>query len=155
MKGNFFKNIINAKNKNKHGDHDDDHGDYNDSNEEEESPRTRPKRLALFDLMNTRMSLGMTGHFAGGVPIEKIPKAMFIMLLVLLYIANTHFADKTVRKIEKLKKEVEDLRADYMTMKASLMFESKQSEVARKMTTIGVGESSEPPFYVEAEKDGN
>jgi outer membrane murein-binding lipoprotein Lpp len=37
---------------------------------------------------------------------------------------------RATRKIDKLQTEVEDLRADYTTLKADIMYASKQSEVA-------------------------
>jgi hypothetical protein len=48
--------------------------------------------------------------------------------------------------------EVEDLRADYTTLKADLMFASKQSEVAKKVKIYGLKESLTPPFKVVVEK---
>jgi hypothetical protein len=39
------------------------------------------------------------------------------MALAILYISNTHYAEKTVRKISNIQAEVEDLRADYTTLK--------------------------------------
>ena len=66
----------------------------------------------------------------------------------MIYIGNTHYAEQTVRKIDVVQVEVEDLRADYTTLKADLMFGSKQSEVARKVRPFGLKESLTPPFKV-------
>ena len=74
------------------------------------------------------------------------------MVLGLLYISNTHYAEKTVRKINAMQTEVEDLRADYTTMKADLMYASKQSEVARKVNAYGLKETLKPPFKVVVKK---
>ena len=74
------------------------------------------------------------------------------MVLGLLYISNTHYAEKTVRRISAVQAEVEDLRADYTTLKSDLMFASKQSEVARKVKALGLKESLKPPYKVEVEE---
>ena len=74
------------------------------------------------------------------------------MALSLFYIGNTHYAEKTVRKINNVQAEVEDLRADYTTMKSDLMFASKQSEVAKKVKVFGLEESLEPPHKIVVEK---
>lgn len=103
-----------------------------------------PKRGSLFTLLNK--VFGMEKVFEDGIPMEKVNKAVFLSVLALLYIFNSHLADKTVRRIDKLKKEVEDLRADYITLKASYMFDSKQSEVAKKVEHMGLVESKRPPF---------
>ena len=68
--------------------------------------------------------------------------------MMMLYIANAHYADGLVRKTNKLNAEVNDLRADYTTLKADLMFKSKQSEVAKQVSSIGLEESTEPPIKI-------
>ena len=60
--------------------------------------------------------------------------------------------DKLVRKIAKMKVEVNDLRADYTTLKAELMFKSKQSEVAKEVQSIGLEESMVPPQKIDLEE---
>ena len=74
------------------------------------------------------------------------------MLIGLLYIGNTHYSEKTVRRIDHAQSEVEDLRADYTTLKSDLMYASKQSEVARKVKIIGLKESLNPPTKVAIEE---
>jgi hypothetical protein len=92
--------------------------------------------------------LKLEHYFEEGFPTQYLPKILFVMLLGLLYIGNTHYAEKAVRKINSIQAEVEDLRADYTTMKSDLMFASKQSEVARKVKAYGLKESLTPPFKV-------
>ena len=74
------------------------------------------------------------------------------MMLLILYIGNTHHAEKTTRAINRAQSEVEDLRADYTTLKADVMFASKQSEVARRVREMGLRESLNPPFKIVVEK---
>jgi hypothetical protein len=96
--------------------------------------------------------LKLESYFEEGFPVQHLPKIIFAMALGLFYIGNTHYAEKTVRKINHVQTEVEDLRADYTTMKSDLMFASKQSEVARKVKQFGLAESLNPPFKVVVEK---
>lgn len=103
----------------------------------------------LFSGIERRLKL--ENYFEEGFPVQYLPKILFVMALVLLYISNTHYAEKTVRRIEQVQSEVEDLRADYTTLKSDLMFASKQSEVARKVRAIGLRESIQPPTRVIAE----
>lgn len=91
-------------------------------------------------------------YFEEGFPVQYVPKILFVMVLGLLYIGNTHHAEKTVRKINNIEAEVEDLRADYTTLKSDLMFSSKQSEVAKKVKDFGLKESLTPPNKVVVEK---
>ena len=96
--------------------------------------------------------LKLESYFEEGFPVQHLPKIIFAMALGLFYIGNTHYAEKTVRKINHVQTKVEDLRADYTTMKSDLMFASKQSEVARKVKQFGLAESLNPPFKVVVEK---
>src|ERR1044071_7713932 len=89
--------------------------------------------------------LKLETYFEEGFPVQYVPKIVFVMVLGLLYIGNTHHAEKTVRKINNIQAEVEDLRADYTTLKSDLMFASKQSELAKRVKAYGLKESIAPP----------
>jgi hypothetical protein len=96
--------------------------------------------------------LKLETYFEEGFPVQYVPKILFVMVLGLLYIGNTHHAERTVRQINNIQAEVEDLRADYTTLKADLMFSSKQSEVARKVKPFGLEESLTPPYKIVVEE---
>lgn len=113
----------------------------------EKSPGGGP---ALFSGLERRLKL--ENYFEEGFPVQYLPKILFVLFMGLLYISNTHYAEKTVRRIDHVQSEVEDLRADYTTLKSDLMFASKQSEVARKVKTMGLKESLKPPTKVVVEE---
>ena len=92
--------------------------------------------------------LKLESYFEEGFPVQYLPKILFVMLLSLIYISNTHYAEKTTRQIDKAQTEVEDLRADFTTLKSDVMFASKQSEVARRVKSLGLKESLNPPFKI-------
>ena len=96
--------------------------------------------------------LKLENYFEEGFPIRYLPKILFVMILGLIYISNTHYAEKTVRRINLIQADVEDLRADYTTLKADLMYASKQSEVAKKVNDLQLKESLTPPFKIEIEE---
>jgi len=98
---------------------------------------------SLFSSIENKLRLET--YFEEGFPIHVVPKVLFVMLLGLLYIGNTHHVEKTVRKINSIQAEVGELRADYTTRKADLMFSSKQSEIAKKVSVLGLKESIAPP----------
>jgi hypothetical protein len=105
---------------------------------------------SLFSGIEKRLNL--ESYFEEGFPVQYLPKILFVMMLGLLYISNTHYSEKTVRQINTVQADVEDLRADYTTLKSDLMFASKQSEVARKVKALGLKESLKPPFKIEVEE---
>ncbi|MBF9237899.1 hypothetical protein I2I05_10885 [Hymenobacter sp. BT683] len=108
-------------------------------------PRPRSS-WSLFSLLDRVTSVD--GLFREGLPVRFLPHLLFVMLLTLLYIGNTHYGNRMNRNIHRLKQETEDLRADYTTLKSDYMEASKQSEVARKVAAFGLVESSSPPFRI-------
>ncbi|MFN5169344.1 MAG: FtsL-like putative cell division protein [Cyclobacteriaceae bacterium] len=101
---------------------------------------------SLFSGLEKRLKL--ESYFEEGFPVQYLPKILFVMVLGLLYISNTHHAERTTRAINRAQTEVEDLRADYTTLKSDVMFASKQSEVARRVKDIGLKESLRPPYKI-------
>lgn len=115
-------------------------------NEAKVKEKTSTSGSSLFSGLEKKMKL--ESYFEEGFPVQYLPKILFVVLLSLIYISNTHFAEKTTRKIDRLQSDVEDLRADYTTLKADIMYASKQSEVARRVKELGLKESLNPPFKV-------
>ncbi|MEI9920758.1 MAG: FtsL-like putative cell division protein [Bacteroidota bacterium] len=119
--------------------------------------KVKPKKESqpgnsIFSGIERRLKLET--YFEEGFPVHYLPKILFVLFLSLLYIGNTHHAEKTVREINRAQSEVEDLRADYTTLKAEVMYASKQSEVARRVKELGLKESLNPPFKIVAEDIG-
>jgi len=77
--------------------------------------------------------------------VAAVPFISFLALLAIVYIANRHFAEDSVREIDSLSKEVKYLSWEYKSLKADLMLKSTQSEVAKKVDTLGLKILVEPP----------
>lgn len=108
--------------------------------------KKKKKGPGIFSGLEKRLRL--ENYFEEGFPVWHLPKIAFVMVLGLLYISNTHYGEKTVRQINRIRVEVEDLRADYTTRKADLMFAGKQSELAKKVKPLGLKESLDPPYKI-------
>jgi hypothetical protein len=115
-------------------------------------PRKSGKGGGVFKFIESYVKLGII--FENGLPVKYIPYILFTAALGIFYIGNIHYADKKVRNLDKLKLEVDDLRAEYITIRANYEYDGKQSEVARKVAAMGLQESSAPPYKitVKAEK---
>jgi hypothetical protein len=90
--------------------------------------------------------------FGVGIPVNLVPPFLYAASIALIYIWSNHRAENTIRKIEKVQQEVEDLRADVTTLEAEYMLSSKQSEVARKIEPLGLQEIDEPPIKIKVSK---
>ncbi|QHT69428.1 hypothetical protein GXP67_23680 [Rhodocytophaga rosea] len=111
----------------------------------------RKKGNSFFKLIENYVKLGII--FENGLPVRYIPYILFTAALGIFYIGNIHYAEKTVRKLDKLKVEVDDLRAEYITIRASYEYDGKQSEVARKVAPMGLYESAVPPYKIMLKKE--
>ena len=81
-----------------------------------------------------------------------LPFVLFLALLGMIYIANRNIAEKNIRDIDKITKEVKELSSDYKTTKAELAYKSTISEVAKRADTLGLKESLQPPHKLNAEE---
>jgi hypothetical protein len=77
---------------------------------------------------------------------------LFVAVFGIFYIANTHYADRKVRTLNKLHKEVDELRTDFMTLKAKNLIEGKRSEIRKRVEQMGLGESTEVPYQIQLKK---
>lgn len=82
------------------------------------------------------------------IHVRFLPQILFVSVLCVIYIGNRHYAEKKVRNINKLETTVEDLRADYTTLKADYNYASKQSEVAKEAASLGLKESNVSPYKI-------
>lgn len=108
----------------------------------------RREKKSLFSKLESFTRLDPA--FEHGLPVKFMPYIIYITLVGIFYIGNTHYAEKTSREINQLQNEVEELRADYTTLKANFMKDSKQSEVAEKVKRLGLEESIVPPYKIDA-----
>jgi cell division protein FtsL len=67
----------------------------------------------------------------------------FLFFLSLIYVANANLADKQVRQIQGLEKEIKDCKWRYNAAKADVMLTTKQSEVEKKVTPFGLRASNQ------------
>jgi len=70
---------------------------------------------------------------------------LFLTGIAMTYIWNSHYAEKTRRKINTTKKEIKGLRWNYVSAKSELMHRSKQSEVSKIVEPFGLKELTVPP----------
>jgi hypothetical protein len=97
----------------------------------------------------------LTQFFAKGIfnsdsATKALPFVLFLVLLGMIYIANRHLAERNIRDIDKISKEVKELSWDYKTTKAELAYKSTLTEVAKRADTLGIKESIEPPQKIAA-----
>jgi hypothetical protein len=84
-----------------------------------------------------------------------VRNTMFVMFLAgiaIFHISNTHSAERMMRRISTLERDIRELRWEYLTIKSDLMLQSKQSELAKRLEPFGIKELREPPKKIVIEK---
>ncbi len=84
--------------------------------------------------------------------VKLMPYILFLTVLAIVYIANSYLAEKKIRNIENMHNELKELRSEYISTKSELMHKSKQSEVAKEVSALGIKESVDPPVKIKITK---
>jgi len=80
--------------------------------------------------------------------VKQIPFFLFLALLAVVYIYNGHYADKTIRAINRTEKELKELQYEYKTVKGEVLFRSKQSELVKAVEPLGLKELMAAPVVL-------
>lgn len=80
--------------------------------------------------------------------VKSIPFYFFIGVLAIIYIANGHYADKMMREISKMEREIKERGYEYKTVKRDVIFRSKESELAKAVEPLGLKELMVPPVRI-------
>jgi len=78
--------------------------------------------------------------------VRNSPFFLFLSFLTLVYIYNGHFAEKTIKDINRTARELKELQYEHKTVRSELMFQSKQSELVKAVQPLGLQELVLPPY---------
>lgn len=70
--------------------------------------------------------------------LKHVPFLIFLTLLGIIYIANSHYSEAKAGQITKLEREVKNLQMEYGTLKYEYMTASNKEEVAQKLEEMGL-----------------
>ena len=87
--------------------------------------------------------------------VKQVPFFLFLAMLAVIYIYNGHYADKTIRNINRTAKEVKELQYEYKTVKSEVMFRSKQSELVKAVEPLGLKELATSPVILKDSLSSN
>ncbi len=81
-----------------------------------------------------------------------LPFVFFLFFVGLMYIANSNYADRQVRKIQVLQKEIKDMKWRYNSAKSDVMLNTRQSEVEKSVEAFGLHPSNQRTKRIVVEK---
>lgn len=77
---------------------------------------------------------------------------LFLGFLATIYIANAHYAERNVRRIQLLQKQLKEQRWYYMSLEAENMYNSRRSEVLSRVREQGLGPFEDKPKIIVVDK---
>ncbi len=92
------------------------------------------------------------GNISAELVLKNFPFVLFIGFLMMAYIANAHYSEKKVRQIQKLQSEVKELRWEFSSIKADLMYSTMQSEVVKAVAPLGLKPMNGKPKKIVIDK---
>jgi len=92
-----------------------------------------PDWKQLFHLVGKR---GIAGN---------IPFILYCAMLGIVYIMFNHFAENTIRDINRTARELRELRWKYIDEKTQIMFLTKESQLEKSAVLLGLNKTKIPP----------
>ncbi|HFA51660.1 MAG TPA: hypothetical protein ENJ95_21815 [Bacteroidetes bacterium] len=78
------------------------------------------------------------GDMSALLVLKNLPFVLFLGFLTVIYIANAHLAEKQIREIQTLRKDVKELKREYNSLKSEIMFKSRLAEIEEQVKGIGL-----------------
>ena len=91
--------------------------------------------------------------FSSDIILKNLLFVLFLGFLATIYIANAHYAERNVRQIQILQKEIKEMRWYYLSLEAENMVNSKHSEVVQKVRPEGLRPQAGRPKRILVPKD--
>lgn len=85
--------------------------------------------------------------------LKGVPVVLYATLLIVLYIANTYYAERKIIEIEKIKNELKELRSENITTKSKLDTLRLRSKIIEYISPYRIKESLIPPHKIFVQND--
>ncbi len=107
----------------------------------------KPEGKSLFTKLEEGVDLDalFERYFSG----KYLGYLIYVLVIGLVYISNSHINDKLTREQLKLKKDLEGLRAEYVTLKQEYLHNSRRSEVANKVKEMDLSDDGGRVYRLE------
>lgn len=107
--------------------------------------------------MSASISRGIR-EFLGGDMIQSgtfrfLPYLIFVAVLAFIYIANNYYAEDKIRLINQHRRDLKQIRYEYITTKSELTSMTKQSQIGKKLSNKGIKESTDPIKTIQIKKE--
>lgn len=121
---------------------------------EDEKALDAPENDPVQPVRKVRKGRKVVQEFLGGDYLSRewvtgnILFLLYLAFLAMVYIGNTYSTEKKYKDIERIKSELKELRYHYITTKAALMYEGRQSVISVRAVRFGLNETNHPPYKI-------
>lgn len=109
---------------------------------EEQVAKEQPRKSSLFK------SVLDGSVFQRKKVVRQLPFLVLLTVLGVLYIFNSNYTDRTIIEMNRTKRKLQELRFNYVTTKAGVMYLSRQSTLNKTLQPRGIKESVIPPYKI-------
>lgn len=83
---------------------------------------------------------------------QVIRYVVFLAAIGGVYIWNSHYAERQVKKYEQLQRDIKELKSEYATMDAALSYNTRRSVIANIVDTLGLRILTQAPIKIERDE---
>jgi len=77
--------------------------------------------------------------------LQQWPYVILLACLSILLIANNYVSERIIRETNSINRELNELRTEHLATLSEYLQKKQQSEIARRLNTVGIRESVVPP----------
>ena len=81
--------------------------------------------------------------------VSNIPFILYCSFLGIIYITLNHFAENTIREINRTAKELKEYRWKFVDEKTQIMYLTKESQLEKGVTSMGLEKTKVPPQKIQ------
>ena len=85
------------------------------------------------------------GNISTDLVFNNFSFVLFLIFMLIVYIANAHYAEKKVKDIQVAQKQIKELRWKYMSMQSTIMQNTQQTGMAKQVAPYGLGLTNKVP----------
>ncbi|TVR82175.1 MAG: hypothetical protein EA409_05400 [Saprospirales bacterium] len=79
----------------------------------------------------------------------RLPYIYLVIFLCTVYVFSTHQAEKKVRAIQSVQKDMTELKWEYTSLKADWMYSSTRSQISERVAPMDLRWTGEAPVIIE------
>lgn len=111
------------------------------------------RKLRLASWLNDFIGLDRLFGEDNAWPIQHIDRILWVTFLLIFYIGLNHNAERLVRRIQRTKTQVDELRSQFTVLQADFNKSGKQSEISKRVAVLGLADSQNPPHKIVVKTD--